>query len=63
MANLVIDSKKVKGKGRVYTNVCPMNDSYRVGNPRCCNSNCPCFRKFTVDRNGNQVVHCEPNNK
>lgn len=63
MANLLIKTRKERGKGRVYTEVCPVNDCYRVGNPRCCNKNCPYFRKFTIDRNGNRVVHCEPNNK
>lgn len=60
MANFVIKTQKVRGKGRVYTEVCPVNNCYRVGNPRCCNSNCPHFVKFTTNKLGEQVVHCEP---
>ena len=70
MANLLIKTRKERGKGIVYTEVCPVSNcnsnrkvEYRVGNPKCCNKNCPHFRKFTIDRNGNRVVHCEPNNK
>ena len=65
MANLVITSHREKGKGRVFDTPCPVfniENEKRVGNPTCCNSNCPHFRKFVVKKvNGKEqrMVHCE----
>lgn len=62
MSNLLFKTKKVKGRGTVYLTPCPHNSDphieNRVGNPRCCNKNCPRFRKFTYTQKG-VGVHCE----
>lgn len=61
--NQIIKTKNVKGKGRVFTEVCKFTSNKevenRVGNPKCCNKNCPHFVKFTTNKVGNRVVHCK----
>lgn len=59
--NRVISSKRVKGKGVVYTNPCPKSTGHLglfVGNPRTCNENCEFFVKKTINKEGVEVIHC-----
>lgn len=61
MSNLIFKTKKVKGKGIVYLTKCPHSGPHherRVGNPKCCNSNCPRFVRYTKTSEG-IGVHCK----
>lgn len=59
--NREIKSQKVKGKGRVFTAVCPVMDSTHssimVGSPSCIHR-CPHFVKVINHRDGTKSVHC-----
>ena len=62
MSNLTFKTKKVKGRGIVYLTTCPhFNTEHyqrRVGNPKCCNENCPRFVRYTKTKEG-IGVHCK----
>lgn len=59
--NREIKSKKVKGKGRVFTSICPVmekpHSTIMVGSP-ICTHRCPHFVKIINHRNGTKSVHC-----
>lgn len=58
--NREVKTERVKGKGLVYTNPCPLTGSQheiRVGNPKSCNASCPFFVKV-FRKNGKLLVHC-----
>lgn len=60
--NRIITSKRVKGKGVIYTTKCPVSTPHVdlfVGNPKTCNAeNCAFFVKRTTNKEGKPVVHC-----
>lgn len=63
MSNLNFKTKRVKGRGMVYLTPCPHSSNElekRVGNPKCCNENCPRFVRYTKTSNG-IGVHCKDN--
>lgn len=59
--NREIKSKKVKGKGRIYLEVCPVKESTHlsvmVGSPHCLQ--CENFVKVVNHRDGRRSVHCK----
>lgn len=61
--NRLVITKRVKGKGMVYTNPCPRTSirvDFFVGNPRtCAEDKCGYFRKLLTNREGKLCVHCE----
>lgn len=64
MSNLNFETKKVRGKGTIYLTPCPHQDpnhpevQKRVGNPKCCNENCPRFVRYTKTSQG-IGIHCK----
>ena len=78
MAKRRIITKKVKGKGMLYLNVCPLSNNettYTVGNPRTCGSSkdlpdgvqemhpvCKYFNGICYDKMGNRCVNCTKKN-
>ena len=60
--NRVIISKRVKGKGLVFSNPCPLSNhetSRFVGNPRtCAEGKCEYFKRYTTNKEGKPCVHC-----
>lgn len=57
--NREVTSKKVKGRGRIYTSSCPVNfgtTQIMVGSPACLR--CEYFVKV-INKEGKVLIHCK----
>lgn len=58
--NREIKSKKVKGRGRIYLESCPIRESehttIKIGSPYC--QSCEHFQKIINHKDGRQSVSC-----
>lgn len=61
--NREVKSKKVKGKGVVYTNQCKreFDTQFMVGNPKYCREGKCQFFKRCFLKDGKKLIHCTLN--